>query len=394
MSAMEQSLRRALEGGDAGDPAFREAIYSASERALERMLARRGIGEEAAQLQRIRLAETINRVEDDYFAASAGPLAETSLPDEQDAAEAGWGGEDAPADLVPAAVSGSAYDDPDEDGGGSIGTDAPAGREEPADMADPGEDEAGFEVRAPDAGRPDLEGPRRAGAPASVSLPADDTRIGFPARDPKGKAEAREGKGRLRPFGVGLVALLLLLGLGAYLYASLVGPLPFFTSVSGGTAEGSGAAVTAEAADWILLFDGTRLEAIATPNGGRVAAIAGAGGRAAVRIAAASEGGEIAVQVGAGVVGAIRGRTLRVEIVAGSPDGGSREFGVRCLFGGDTACGRQRFNTVQPSEAFVFDMRVPPSAPTTGAIALEPGFGDTAGRDLDLYSVRLRPVAE
>ena len=39
MTAMEASLRRALEAGDVLDPTFRESIYSASERALERMLA-------------------------------------------------------------------------------------------------------------------------------------------------------------------------------------------------------------------------------------------------------------------------------------------------------------------------------------------------------------------
>ncbi|WP_416356447.1 hypothetical protein ACLNGM_21050 [Aureimonas phyllosphaerae] len=66
MSAMEDSLRRALAGGDASDPAFRESIYAASERALERMLETRGGSEEEAGAQRAKLAETIDRVEADY----------------------------------------------------------------------------------------------------------------------------------------------------------------------------------------------------------------------------------------------------------------------------------------------------------------------------------------
>lgn len=72
MSAMEDSLRRALEAGDTHDPGFRESIYAASERALERMLETRGSNEEEALAQRQQLAETINRVEAD-FAEHAAP---------------------------------------------------------------------------------------------------------------------------------------------------------------------------------------------------------------------------------------------------------------------------------------------------------------------------------
>jgi len=90
MSAMEDSLRRALEAGDARDPGFRESIYAASERALERMLETRGSDEAEALAQRRQLAETINLVEADYAAAGA--------PDAPEAAH-----DDAPI-----------YDEPDE----------------------------------------------------------------------------------------------------------------------------------------------------------------------------------------------------------------------------------------------------------------------------------------
>ncbi|WP_182085373.1 hypothetical protein [Aureimonas sp. ME7] len=77
MSAMEESLRKALKGGDATDPAFREGIYQASERALERMLEGRGADAAEAAVQRAKLAETIGRVEADHAhlapAAGSGP---------------------------------------------------------------------------------------------------------------------------------------------------------------------------------------------------------------------------------------------------------------------------------------------------------------------------------
>lgn len=66
---MENSLRRALDAGDASDPQFRDSIYTASERALERLLRENSIDEDTAHARRVRLAETINRIEADYFSA-------------------------------------------------------------------------------------------------------------------------------------------------------------------------------------------------------------------------------------------------------------------------------------------------------------------------------------
>ena len=382
MSAMEQSLRRALEAGDGSDPAFRESIYSASERALERLLAAKGTGEDAAEAQRIRLAETINRVEEDYFASFPVPE-EPSSDDETGLGRTGWAEQEAidaadrfeePGDEVPA------HRDPkrDEDDGGYAHAGLDPSPEEQDDRIGRA---GGFSPGGRAAGRYDP-------APAPLVASSRDDGTWSPGKERRDAKKSVRNRRRLRPFLFGLVVLLIALALGGYLYTSLVGPLPFLDRATGGSSAASGA----EAGEWINLFDGTRLEAISTPNGGRVEAIAGAGDRPGVRIASAAKGGEIEIQIGPGVVAETLGRKLRVEILAGSSDGAGREFGVRCLFGGVTACGRQRFKTLQSSEPFVFDMEIPANAPTAGTIAIEPGFG-TASKDLDLYSVRLRPVA-
>ncbi|WP_156421052.1 hypothetical protein [Aureimonas sp. AU22] len=102
MSAMEDSLRRALQGGDASDPAFRESIYAASERALERMLETRGADAAEVDAQRAKLAETIDRVEADHADWQASdPVAEAEAergfaPDARAADDAGRDAPDAP----------------------------------------------------------------------------------------------------------------------------------------------------------------------------------------------------------------------------------------------------------------------------------------------------------
>ncbi|RYG65169.1 hypothetical protein EON77_18860, partial [bacterium] len=93
-------MRRALDAGDASDPAFRETIYAASERALERMIGERPMDEAQAQAQRIRLAETINRVEQDYYEAGGGAAPADPTPVEDPGA---W----PPADAVPETRSGA-----------------------------------------------------------------------------------------------------------------------------------------------------------------------------------------------------------------------------------------------------------------------------------------------
>lgn len=70
MSALEESLRRALNLGDAADPEYRLSIYQASERALEKMLAEKAVPANEAQQRRHALAEAISRIEDDFEAGT------------------------------------------------------------------------------------------------------------------------------------------------------------------------------------------------------------------------------------------------------------------------------------------------------------------------------------
>ena len=76
----------------------------------------------------------------------------------------------------------------------------------------------------------------------------------------------------------------------------------------------------------------------------------------------------------------------------GAPDGKPREFTLRCLFGGETVCGRQRFTTSLPEENFLFNLEFPPEAVAGGQIAVDPSVG-SVGKDLLFYGLRLRPAS-
>lgn len=316
MSSMEDSLRRSLEAGDAGDPAFRETIYAASERALERMLEGRGADEEEADAQRARLADTIARLEGEYAAR---------YPE-------------------------GARDEPE-------------GFHDPA----PGEDE-----RLPD-GRDEPGDP-------------DWTPGGAPAA-------AASGAG-LRPVattvGLALVFALVIAVIAYVVFATLRGGA---APEEGAPAETSSGASVGGALAWIDIFDGNDLERLATPNGGRIETVAGAGGREAVRVSGPQGGeGEVLLAIGPGVVGDIAGRRVRIELTAGSADAEPREFSVRCVFGEVSVCDRQRFATSMGEEAFVFDVAVPSDVSQAGSIAIGPGLNGTSN-DVDIYSVRIRDLS-
>lgn len=321
MSAMEESLRRALEGGDARDPAFRESIYAASERALERMLETRAADEATANDQRTRLAETINRVEADY---------------------AEHVGDEAPAETTAVPFG-------DELGG-------PAG-------PDP------------------LSEPQTSRAAPSGPGEAEWT--------PGGERPVEAGT-RAPAWKVPLLAALMALGLALLAYA-ITGAL------RGGTAEETTGSVQSgsdlSSLAWIDIFDGNDLESLSTPSGGRIETVRKPDEREAVRISAPSGSpNEALLRIGPGTLRQIAGRQIRIEVVAGSPDGTMREFGVRCLVGEQSICDLQRFATDMPEEAFVFDVTIPPVATNATSLAIAPGVGEVTN-DVDLFSVRLRDLS-
>ena len=322
MSAMEDSLRRALEGGDARDPAFRESIYAASERALERMLEARGAEEGIAHEQRSRLAETINRVEADFAPQSFAPQSYSAEPEHEPES---YGERLVDQAHAPVAPGDDVRDERGEDGGWTPG------------------------------------GPRASD---------ENTRSG-----PSWK--------------VPTLAALLALGLGLLAYA-VTGAL------RGGEAPettGSTEAVdTLPKLAWIDVFDGNDLERLSTPAGGRIEAVKKDSAREAVRISApAGSSNEALLAVGPGTLHQIAGRNVRIEIVAGSPDGTPREFSVRCLVGSRSFCDSQRFTTDMPEEAFVFDVTVPAVASNDTSIAIAPGVAGQTN-DVDIYSLRLRQL--
>ncbi|MBC8129014.1 MAG: hypothetical protein H7Y08_01680 [Rhizobiaceae bacterium] len=395
MSAMEESLRRALEAGDTSDPAFRESIYAASERALERLLTSKQTDADAAHAQRVRLAETINRVEEDYYApAPAEETLESYHDDEEQAGYLGHAGPNADPDenLTSADVEGAfipAGHEPDDTSSRDLRAidgddpDRPFGDPDPEPPSSARRNEEHEDFRNPLPGAvPIAEAPGESAARDASWSPGGAKRGG-----------AKPGRGR--PFLFGTIVLLVTLIAGlVFAYVTIfAAPNAGVAPSDAAAPEGAEIAPVVEPAEiaWITLFDGTQLEMIATPTGGEVSAITGPGDRPAVRLAAAGEDGEIDVAIGPGVVNGIKGRTVRVEVTVGSPDGTVREFTVRCLFGGDTVCGRQRFSTVQDGEAFVFDMTVPEDPAASGAIAINPSFG-TVANAIDLYSVRLRIV--
>ncbi|GGD29952.1 hypothetical protein [Aureimonas glaciei] len=367
MSAMEKSLRRALDAGDASDPQFRDSIYTASERALERLLQANPIDEDAAHARRVRLAETINRIEADYFVAFgvAGEEGATEAIDRSNAATPSLPGaavnhREEEERFVAESEGSLARDDTALPPSWAGGQDDLA-----ADSATPGESIA--------------DGPAdglRAGQDATVLSRADE----------QWRAKPKPSR-RRRAFGLAASAVLLALLVGIYwLYGAIVTPLGTQENTAGNTAAG------AASAEWISIFDGKQLDAIATPSGGTVDSVT-VREEPAVRFAPAAVGGEINVAIGPGVVREIQGRNVRVEVVAGSSDGANREFAIRCLFAGETVCARQRFQTSQARDTFVFDMAVPAGADAAGALAIDPTLAAPAV-DLDLYSIRLQTVLE
>lgn len=326
MSAMEDSLRRALEGGDAWDPAFRESIYAASERALERMLETRGSDQVEVDEQRARLAATIGRVEAEY--QEPGTAA------------------DVPTDDV-SNVEG--YDDGD--------------------------------IRGP-----------QAYSPEEADYTDQENWTPGPDRGDVHPAITRSGsRSGLLAMAAGLI-LIAILGFIAYTIFGGSTPqnTPPATNSGAATPPSENQESASAALQWIDIFDGNELEALSTPNGGRIEAAPQASGRDAVRISVPSGSeSEATIAIGQGVLREIAGKSLRVELTAGSPDEKLREFSVRCVFGSASICERQRFSTSMGEEAFVFDMNVPTDVSGTSGIAIGPGISGTPG-DVDIYSLRLR----
>ncbi len=338
MDPIEESVRRALEGGRPADYAFRQSIYAASTRAVERTIASRGLAEAEADAERARLAGVVERVEAEYSAY--------------------YGGEGVGAE---AAHEG----DP----------------EAPNEPAPPIHDHRAAQEPQPARTAPVAFEPARA-APAPARSGAEANWTPGAGRDAARPARRGPGRGTI-------LALVFLVLLALLAWVFLRPGAGDSAQTSSAPQSGLAASGTGPTPNWIDVFAGADLERVSTPSGGRVSAV-GAPERPALRMSG-PEGaeGEILLELGPGLVGEIAGSNVRVELVAGSPDGALREFSVRCLFGQESICERQRFATSMPEEAFVFDVEIPDSVETPASIALGPGLS-AEGPDVDLYSVRMR----
>lgn len=149
----------------------------------------------------------------------------------------------------------------------------------------------------------------------------------------------------------------------------------------------------ADGGAWISIFDGNQIDAFSTDEGGRATSETVTGGVPTVRISSPDDaaGIEVGLVVGAGVTSELARKTARAELTVGSPDGKPRTFSVRCLFDGESRCGRQRFSTSIAREPFVFDIDLKDIADGAGRIAIDPAFGQNA-RDLTIFGLRLRPA--
>ncbi|KAA0972417.1 hypothetical protein FPY71_04820 [Aureimonas fodinaquatilis] len=299
MSAIEESLRRAILGGDAASAEFRLSVYEASQRAMERMIAAKSLSPAEAGEQRQRLANAIAGIEADYgtFDAADGQAAS---PDE------------------PVSPASQLVEEIDE------------------------------------------------GEPVTLFEKLRHSWKIFAA-----------------------AAAIIFLALLVVIYTSI---FPATQAPVEADPEEPTAAVEQEGPidlTWINIFSGSNIEALATPAGGLVESIA-AHGKPAVRMeATGTQGNEVLLKIGPGLVGELAGETVRFEVTAGSPDLRPREFSVRCLFADASICERQRFATSMPEEAFVFDIAVPADVASPANLAIGPGTGGE-GPDIDLYTVRVR----
>ncbi|WAP70760.1 hypothetical protein [Jiella pelagia] len=384
-SAIEKSLRRALAEGDHGDPDFRIEIYEAAERALLRLESANGMSDEARDRHRRELITAIETIEGDYF--GEGEDAGTSDRPSEDRPK-GDDRKQTSGDTAAPAVAGQGSAD-------------------------------GHGGRAPLKGGGFIP---PATTPEAMTLDRDERIVADDADEADDQEAARE-PGRGKRFGgkllgpvIGLL-LLFLVGVAAWAVLSMFSADPQNEPVQAGAVDGDltvadaireNADVVGEVAvapEWVDLYTPQLLGEFAASDEA-IETVASEGGRTVVRLVQPAEGAaasgpdgvaeadarEIELPISGEAARRFAGQKAQAEIVVGSPDGEPREFTLRCLFGGETVCGRQRFTTALPEENFLFQLEFPPEAVAGGQIAVDPSVG-SAGRDLLFYGLRLRPAS-
>ncbi|MCQ8783235.1 hypothetical protein [Mangrovibrevibacter kandeliae] len=378
MSAIEASIRRTLEAGDASDPAFRERVYIASRNALERLIQRESLSHEDAMAQLQRLADALVSIETDYAERAAASNA-AAPPDERAADE-----------IEPQEAEAWPQEDWDPDAPAAGGLDYDGADDVPSSADDPdGLEPHGYVSDWEQAGwghtgwsETEWHGRSDGTTPAPEPEPQDETAAAPEWIEPPPQPPVvRRSLTRRIPVAVWMVVGLLAVVLAGGVIWSLVLGRPLLPTEAELAGTGQG--------DWIELFGGGDLQAVTTADGARAEAVTRRD-VAALGIASAEDGGgEVAIAIGPGLLPRLAGRRMSVEIEAGSPDGAERVFGVRCLVAGESVCGRQRFATAQANETFLFETDLPERL-DAASLGIDPGLGTP--KTLDLYRVRVRPV--
>ena len=340
-SAIENSVRRTLQNGNALDPDYRVLVYEAAERAILRGEAAGSVSEHESDARRRDLIAAIESIELEYPPADRDSLAE-----------------DDPAEV----------------------------------LGDPRAAESASSAAVA----------RYARGDTSSGRPAPEAKQWSPgARRPIVAPSRRLTRGIVAT----VISVLVLFLLGALAYLVLpffftrpfaIAPTPVIDPVAQAIRDAGNPEMTSDG--WVPVFSGDNLDAIAAGSRQFASMTTAAGGRAAVAIKAPAAQGAatktlVPFIVPGGVVARLSGRRVRSELTVGSPDGKPRTFAVECQFAGKSVCGRQRFSTTVASQTFVFDMDM--SAKTgTGSSAearveIDPGILDD-GRDLYVYGLRFR----
>ena len=353
VNSLEHALRKALEKGDAGDPAFRRRVYEAAATAVQRSLATRGeaTGERLAE-QTLRLGEAVRAVEADYGAGAVQPPVRAPT-------------------LEPAPV-------PEVD------------------------------RRMPPAPEPSVA----AVVPDPVApVPAAD-RLHVEPRPEGRRAPLRVDRGPFATVFAVLVAAAFVFGGLWWVMTSgaFVGeeardtavrnpPLRLeeesFAGRDPGTATAPRrAAETGRDGGWIGLFapsdptvlrlEGAATASIETDPFGDYARLVTPGGE-----------GRVYVDVPTGALQGLAGRRIQISLRARSDDGAPTQMAVTCDFGPLGDCGRRRFNVDQAETEFLFHVDLPDRAAPR-----EPGFLilrtdiEGGGRAVNLLSARVRAAVE
>lgn len=403
-SAIEQSVRRALQKGNAADPDFRLVVYEAAERAILRVQSAQHSDEAEADRKRQALISAIEAIEAEYPAP--GGYGDDAVSEDGDATASAKPDIAAPAtppimvetpEAMPATDEETQAADTPDTAAPAAGTTRAA---EAAPMS-PAPAAKTPSAKTPSAKVPAAEVDAKAAKPGAATSTKPVRDRWSPDHKPKRGRPFSEASNKL--VGAVIVVLLLLL-----IAAAVWVVLPLFSNTPAPVASEDGPTIaeTIQSAgedpaltggpspdNWIDVFAGTDLEKIAAEGGARASGVAGSGGRMAVQIAAPADGdgSEVSLVIGAGIVEQIAGSRARGELAVGSPDDQGREFSVSCLFAGETVCGRQRFQVSAAEETFVFDMAVPEGAMGAAQLVIDPQIGTGAG-DLNVYGFRVQAI--